>query len=194
MKTIYCVMGKSGSGKDSIGKEIRALSGMGELQACTTRPMRAGETEGKPYHFIKEEQVRDEMICSTLFYREDGSYYYGFTNCDLDESIDHVAIVNPSQVCEIKERYGNKFRIVCIYIQTDEEIRILHVIEREEAEEKPDYKELCRRFRSDYEDFSDENEIMKKVHRISDEVIPVLNDYEIPAKEIAMEVLKCIRR
>ena len=62
MNTIYFVMGKSSSGKDSISNELIRYSGMKYLMPCTTRPMRRGESEGNPYHFIKESQVEDEML------------------------------------------------------------------------------------------------------------------------------------
>ena len=46
MNTIYFIMGKSASGKDSIAKALIKYSAMEYLMPCTTRPMRKGESEG----------------------------------------------------------------------------------------------------------------------------------------------------
>jgi len=45
--------GKTGSGKSTV---IRALSlaGFNRVVTCTTRPMRAGEADGRDYHFFDE--------------------------------------------------------------------------------------------------------------------------------------------
>ena len=60
MGKIYCVMGKSSSGKDSIyhqimGKGVLALK---PIIPYTTRPIRDGEQDGREYHFCTEETVQ----------------------------------------------------------------------------------------------------------------------------------------
>ena len=59
MGKIYCIMGKSSSGKDSIYKMLmqdEELS-LKKVIPYTTRPMRAGEREGVEYFFCSEEQL-----------------------------------------------------------------------------------------------------------------------------------------
>ena len=43
-----------------------------------------------------------------------------------------------------------------IYIEVDDRTRIHRALQREDAEEHPKYKEMCRRFIADEEDFSEE--------------------------------------
>jgi guanylate kinase len=59
MGKIFCVMGKSATGKDTIYKRILEESGLGlqRIIPYTTRPIREGEEEGREYHFCTEEDV-----------------------------------------------------------------------------------------------------------------------------------------
>ena len=52
MGRIYCVMGKSASGKDSIYHEVmKQEPELLPIVPYTTRPIRQGEIEGREYHF-----------------------------------------------------------------------------------------------------------------------------------------------
>ena len=44
-----------------------------------------------------------------------------------------------------------------VYVQTNDEIRLLRAIKREKKQKKPEFKEVCRRFLADEEDFSERN-------------------------------------
>ena len=56
MAKIICLLGKSCSGKDTIYKKLLADESLGLVPfvTYTTRPMRAGEQEGREYHFTDE--------------------------------------------------------------------------------------------------------------------------------------------
>ena len=53
--------------------------------------------------------------------------------------------------------YYGKDAIVPIYIEVEDGLRLSRALERERAQTKPQYAELCRRFLADAEDFSEEN-------------------------------------
>ena len=58
MGKIYCMMGKSSTGKDTLYKmllEDGALS-LKKIIPYTTRPMRRGETDGVEYYFCGEKE------------------------------------------------------------------------------------------------------------------------------------------
>ena len=59
MGKIFYIIGKSSTGKDTILAELLKDEALGLLEATqyTTRPMRAGEVEGREYHFITDEQA-----------------------------------------------------------------------------------------------------------------------------------------
>ena len=57
---IFCLMGKSGTGKDTIYRELLSDGALPfeRLVPCTTRPIRAGEQDGREYHFYSVEEFR----------------------------------------------------------------------------------------------------------------------------------------
>ena len=61
MGKIYCMMGKSSSGKDTLYKMLlqdKELS-LKTVVPYTTRPMRAGERDGVEYYFCDEERLAE---------------------------------------------------------------------------------------------------------------------------------------
>ena len=52
--------------------------------------------------------------------------------------------------------FGNEY-VVPIYIEIDDGVRLARALERERRLLKPDYREMCRRFIADDDDFSEEN-------------------------------------
>ena len=59
MGSIFCIVGKSSSGKDTIYKRLlENLSlHLKRIVPYTTRPIRAGEQEGVEYHFTTTERL-----------------------------------------------------------------------------------------------------------------------------------------
>jgi guanylate kinase len=55
---LVVISGPSGSGKTTIGNRIRAHKLVTKSVSATTRPMRPGETHGKDYFFMTEEEFR----------------------------------------------------------------------------------------------------------------------------------------
>ncbi len=59
---LFVLSAPSGTGKDSVIQELKAQGlDFHVVASVTTRPMRPGESEGNPYHFISKEQF-EEMI------------------------------------------------------------------------------------------------------------------------------------
>lgn len=58
MGKIFCLMGKSACGKDSIYKQILSDKNLPlkTLVPYTTRPIRDGETNGLEYYFLTDEE------------------------------------------------------------------------------------------------------------------------------------------
>ena len=79
-------------------------------------------------------------------------------------SRDYLAIGTLVSYEKLKNWYG-KERVVPIYIQTEDSIRLERAIRRERKQEKPNYEEVCRRFLADSRDFSEENlEESRNIH------------------------------
>ena len=60
MSRIFCIVGKSCSGKDTLYARILAQNRprLVPVVPCTTRPRRPGEVEGQSYHFVTQDQLR----------------------------------------------------------------------------------------------------------------------------------------
>ena len=165
MGKIFYIMGKSASGKDkiySILMEKKELK-LHKLVLYTTRPIRAGEENGKQYFFTddkKLEQFRKsgKLIESRSYDTIHGVWTY-FTADDgqVDlEKADYLGIGTLESYCRMKEYYG-KDRVLPIYIQVEDGERLQRALIREKKQDNPKYAEMCRRFLADQEDFSEEH-------------------------------------
>lgn len=163
MGKIICMMGKSSTGKDTIYNRIleNAQLNLTPLVTYTTRPIRAGEIEGKEYHFTDEagykkllEQGRivEERSYNTVH----GIWRYFTVAQDLEEATNYIMIGTLQAYEAIKKYYGAEV-LLPIYIEIDDGERLQRALNREKKQEKPKYEELCRRFLADSEDFSEEN-------------------------------------
>lgn len=165
MGKIFYIMGKSASGKDkiySILMEKKELK-LHKLVLYTTRPIRAGEENGKQYFFTddkKLEQFRKsgKLIESRSYDTIHGVWTY-FTADDgqVDlEKADYLGIGTLESYCRMKEYYG-KDKVLPIYIQVEDGERLQRALIREKKQDNPKYTEMCRRFLADQEDFSEEH-------------------------------------
>ncbi|MDY3919352.1 MAG: guanylate kinase [Candidatus Limivivens sp.] len=165
MGKIFYVMGRSASGKDTIYQELleRKELSLQSLVLYTTRPIRAGETDGVEYHFVTEERLAElEQAGRVIELREyhtvQGIWKY-FTvddeNIDL-KTRDYLAIGTLVSYEKLKKYYGEE-KLVPIYIEVSDDLRLERALERARRQAVPDYNELCRRFLADSADFSEEN-------------------------------------
>ena len=53
--------------------------------------------------------------------------------------------------------YFESGKMVPVYIEVPDGIRLLRAVKREENQKKPNYREVCRRYLADEKDFSEEN-------------------------------------
>lgn len=164
MGKIYCVMGKSSSGKDSI---YHRMMQSGELALksiipYTTRPIRDGEIAGREYVFCTEDTVQKLQQAGRVIELRAYNTVYGiwkyFTvddgQIDLANN-NYLYIVTLEGFLKIREYFG-KNHVVPIYIEVEDGERLLRAIARERMQEVPKYEEMCRRFLADSMDFSEE--------------------------------------
>ncbi len=164
MGKIFYIMGKSSSGKDTIYKKLSER--MPELQRIvpyTTRPIRDGEQEGVEYHFVREDRLREMQeagrVIEVRAYNTKCGVWTYFTADDgqIDlEKKDYLVIGTLESFQALKKYFGEE-KIVPIYIEVDDGVRLSRALEREQREKEPRYEEMCRRFLADSADFSEEN-------------------------------------
>lgn len=165
MGTIYCLMGKSASGKDTIYNRLLAMERLHlrRVVPYTTRPMRSGETDGQTYVFCTEQQVADfeaagKIIELRAYHTVYGIWKY-FTADDgqicLAES-DYLMIGTLEAYEQIRDYFGTD-KVCPVYVEVDDGLRLQRALDRERAQDQPKYAEMCRRFLADAADFSEEN-------------------------------------
>ena len=157
-------MGKSSSGKDTIYKEIREQ--MPELRSITpytTRPIREGETDGVEYFFVDEERLHqmkeEERVIEVRSYHTKCGIWTYFTADDgqIDlQKYDYLVIGTLESYSGMREYFGDE-KIIPIYIEVEDGLRLERALGRERQQKEPKYAEMCRRFLADSEDFSEEN-------------------------------------
>ena len=163
MGKIFCIMGKSGSGKDTIFKALisdKSLS-LKPVTIYTTRPKRRGETDGTEYYFIDEKQLEllqtlGKIIELRQYHTVHGIWYY----CTVDDgqfnsSDNHLLICTLEAYNNINKYFGADL-VVPIYIHVDDGKRLQRALSRELSQQTPQFEEMCRRFLADSEDFSEQ--------------------------------------
>ncbi len=163
MSRIFCIVGKSASGKDTIYKAILSNNypGLTPVVPYTTRPKRMGEKDGADYNFVTEAQLKefeaqDRVIEKRCYTTTQGVWTYFTLKFEMCDNKDYILITTLEGVKGIIEYYGaDVVNLICLV--ADDRTRLLRCIERESKQKVPDYSEVCRRFLADQQDFSDEN-------------------------------------
>ncbi|MCI8327390.1 MAG: guanylate kinase [Lachnospiraceae bacterium] len=171
MGKIFCLMGKSSSGKDTLYRILREELQFTTIIPYTTRPIRWGEQNGVEYHFITDEEA--EKLQSQGKVIEMRSYHtvYGIwkyltvdeKTIDLSDQ-DYLMIGTVEAYCKLREYYGERY-LVPIYIEVDDGVRLQRALDRERCQERPRYAEMCRRFLADEKDFSEEKLLEAGIHK-----------------------------
>lgn len=175
MGKLFVMMGKSASGKDTLYR--RMMERYTELHPVipyTTRPVRAGETEGAEYHFVSVEQMeqmkrRGQVVECRCYQTVKGPWYY-FTADDgqIDFAKGDSALISTLEGYEQIRRFYGADCVVPLYIEVEDFLRLERSLARERQQQTPCVAEVCRRFLADEEDFSEEKLSRLGIsHRIS---------------------------
>lgn len=171
------LIGKSGSGKDTIAKELQGR-GWNRIVTDTTRKPRSYENDGIDYNFISEEKFSERS--SINYYIEmqeyimaDGNHVkYGTPNCTCGEK--DFVIMSPRSFREIR----NKVQSFAIYLYANDSTIKDRLFKRGDNKD-----EVLRRMTKDSEDFKGiENEVDKIVY----------NNVGYDIKEIADKIEKIV--
>lgn len=118
---LYCIVGKSGTGKTTLALELEKL-GFAVVESYTTRKPRF---EGEKGHiFITEEEFDTLNLITKVEF--DGNKY-GVTSELLDKA--DIFVVDPEGLRILKEQYNNK-KIVSIYLDCPDNIIQQRMLQR----------------------------------------------------------------
>lgn len=165
MGKIFCLIGKSATGKDTIYKKLMEDPELGlrRFVSYTTRPIRDGEKEGEEYHFVDEKtlerlQSEGRVVELRAYGTVHGVWKY-FTVCEagMDLEKDSYAVIGTLESWNAMKDFFGETVMVPLYIEVEDGLRLSRALERERCQAVPEYAEMCRRFLADTEDFSEEN-------------------------------------
>ena len=183
MSKIFYLMGKSASGKDTIYKKVKEQ--MPELKTIviyTTRPIREGELNGREYHFVDDDKLKELQEAGKVIELREYNTVHGiwkyFTADDgqFDGDDNYLAIGTLESYVKLRDYFGQE-RLVPIYVEVEDGLRLERALVRERMQATPKYEEMCRRFLADAADFSVEN----------------LKEAGITRKFTNMDVDKCVQ-
>lgn len=164
MGKIYCLLGKSSSGKDTLFKMLLEESGLAlkTIVPYITRPIRVGEQEGVEYHFVTEEtqkklEAEGKIIELRAYDTICGVWkYFTVDDGQIDLATDNYLVIGTLESYVKMRDYFGAEKLVPLYVEVEDGERLLRALTRERAQKEPNYAELCRRFLADSVDFSAE--------------------------------------
>ena len=188
---LVILSGVSGAGKDTIKKELlKREDNIVTIPSITDRPMRPGEVEGAPYHFVSTEAFEKMIENNELYeYNVHHNHYYGTSkNVFNDKNKEGKIIVKDIDVNGTENLINllrQDMKVVTIFLRVPKaelERRLKNRLD------KPSPKEIQLRLnRFDYEesrinlyDYVLKNDDLEKTVQIITTIIK--NEYELDKK------------
>jgi guanylate kinase len=125
MYNIIALMGESGSGKDTVLKEMLIQHPeLHKIISSTSRPKREKEVEGINYHYYTDDEFLDkiinrEMIEFSIF----NNWKYGTEIKALDEDKINVGVFNPQAIRSLLIR--DDCFVFVVWVRTSDKERLL---------------------------------------------------------------------
>lgn len=187
MNKLFCLLGESCSGKDTIFKEVLKLAQQENLNikpliSNTSRPRRDSEKQGVDYNFVsmhqfdadyKNEKVAEYFTVKIEKINEIWVYYTNKNDIDLEKS-NFIKIISPSGLSQLKSQYNDN--IVSIWVSCPKEIRreryikrnaILDSVDDRFLRDEIDFKNLI----TDYKVINDGN---STIDEVSNEIFAII--------------------
>ncbi len=156
-------MGKSATGKDTIYKLLLQNSALHlkPIVLYTTRPIRKGETNGVEYYFtdykhLEQLRAQNKIIEERTYYTTLGIWHYFTVNDQQFTDTSPLLMIGTLESFQKIQDYFGKERVIPLYIEVEDGLRLERALARERTQSIPNYEEMCRRFLADQKDFSEE--------------------------------------
>ena len=143
MKTIFLIMGESGSGKDSVVNALCERYGYKKLKSYTTRERRTPDEDTHTFVTNRAFDELRDMVAWTNY----GNHRYCATADQVDES--DLYIIDPDGVRYFKNHYHRQKRIFIIYLKTEMTTRMVRMLRRGDS-----VKQAVQRLKLDRDRFS----------------------------------------
>ena len=132
-KVLVTFTGPSGSGKSTVCRNLAARYNIKELVSHTTRGRRAGEVDGKNYHFMSKEAF-DTVLSDHGFIEhvEFSGNRYALSKAEVDnmEGI-HTLVVEPEGLKQIQDYCDeNDISLLRVFVDGETEDLLIRVLRR----------------------------------------------------------------
>lgn len=166
---VVVLVGKSGSGKDSISNYLTTYLKYNKVVNCTTRPPRINEVEGVDYYFLDDEEFEDlDKKCKFIETNKYNGWSYGFLYNEIKNTDHPMVVANPMTIHKLKEAFDCKI----IYIKAQDKLRYIRQINRGD-----DILEIALRSERDKATFSNiEDYVDIAVENNNDSIAPCVLD------------------
>ena len=157
---IMFYIGPSSSGKDTFYKYTIKNFKLNEIILYTTRPIREGEKEGINYHYISKEKMDFMDKNGMLIERRDyntkyGIWSYATSICNIDKLNNYLTLNTWDGYKSFNDKMKDE-KLVPVYFELDQKVRLERALKRESKEKNPKYNEVERRFKADLKDYRKE--------------------------------------
>lgn len=127
MKNLILVIGRSGSGKDTLVRHAQTVFGASAIPSYTDRPIRPSETDGVEHTFLTKDGFTSLLEREEPFaYTQIGETGYRYcTTVEMLSKIDADVVfyvIDPKGYYFCK-KFADRFNMKVVYVSTDEEIR-----------------------------------------------------------------------
>lgn len=157
---IFCLIGKSATGKDSIFNKLLSIdNSLNKILVYTTRPKRDNESLNVEYNFVDSEFLErnnDKIIEKRVYNTVYGEWIYAtLDDGSIKNDKNYLMIATLESYDKLKKYFGNEY-VYPLYIELPNDLRMKRAKEREDKQIQPKYEEMNRRFKADEIDFSED--------------------------------------
>lgn len=130
------------------------------------------ENDGVEYNFIDDDMInkfiqKNKVIELRKYDTVNGIWYYGtMDDGQINLQTNSYIVISTLESYSSFKKYFGSNNVIPLYIDVDDGIRLQRILNREMSEDSPNYKEICRRFIADSEDFSNKNLKLNGIEKI----------------------------
>lgn len=147
---ILGITGPSGCGKDTAALHLAKSDPLmyNYVKLSTTRPRRY--TAESSYDFLTGEEFLNKVLDGTMLNAQEyKNWYYGLNVDGLVKNKINIVVMSAEMIKQMQEENNSNYNLKLIFIATKDQTRLSKLIKRDN-----DYKEMCRRFLADKEDYT----------------------------------------